>query len=332
MEVLSQSVIQHILDEFSFVADIERSFIHYSKNEAVIPPVGELLMEKGETHIKYGYVKHQPYFVIKVASGFYDNPKLGLSSSQGLVLLFSQQTGEPVAFLQDGGILTNYRTACAGAIAAKYLAPARIDNIGIMGSGIQAQLQASMIAAETGCKNIRLWGRNAESALKCVNLLRASGLNATYCESVNELAEHSQIIVTTTPSEEPILKASHLSGTTLIIAVGADTAEKQELETGILRHARLVTDSRSQAAQRGELSHLIKTLPEASERTAALSQIAELGEIIANAQSKGHPLDHTHNGQFEGTTVVDLTGVATQDLAIAQAVLEKWQATTGPGY
>lgn len=310
MNILAQSVIQAIVDTHHFIDEIEQSFVAYSQQEAVIPPVAELLMEKGETHIKYGYMKHQPYFVIKVASGFYDNPKIGRSSSQGLVLLFNKNTGEPEVLLQDGGILTNYRTAYAGAIAAKYLAPKHCQTIGIIGSGIQAYLQATVIAAQTSCKNIRLWGRSADSAAQCVARLRQTGIHAEYCHSVSELATNSQIIVTTTPSDKPLLTSAQVNGSKLIIAVGADTAEKQELDTDILVQARLVTDSRSQAEQRGELSHLLKTQPNALKRT------VELGEIIAG--------ESTLNAEFTGITVVDLTGIATQDLAIAQAVYERW--------
>ena len=75
----------------------------YSAGEAVVPPVGELILDKGEVHIKYGYLKQAEYYVIKIASGFYDNPDLGLPSGNGLMLLFGQQTGELVSILLDEG-------------------------------------------------------------------------------------------------------------------------------------------------------------------------------------------------------------------------------------
>ena len=307
MKILAQSSIQAILDSKDFTRDIEGSFVAFSNGQAVIPPVAELLMDKGETHIKYGFIKDQPYFVIKVASGFYQNPQIGLSSSQGVVILFSLETGEPVAFLQDGGILTNYRTAYAGAIAAKYLAPTGIQAIGIIGSGIQAQLQAQMIAAQTGCNHVMLWARNSNNAERCAEALASSGLQVELVDSASRVAEASQIIVTTTPSEQPLIKPGDLSGAKLIIAVGSDTAEKQELDTNILLNARLITDSRAQATLRGELSHLLKISPDHS------ASVSELGEIIAGKTN----LD----AGYEGITVVDLTGIATQDLAIAQGVL-----------
>jgi len=100
-----------------------------------------LIFEKppGDTHIKYGYIKGDPFFVIKIASGFYENPTLGLPSSSGLILVFSQTTGIVESILLDEGFLTDLRTALAGRIVAKYLAPGQIDCIGVVGTGIQAR-------------------------------------------------------------------------------------------------------------------------------------------------------------------------------------------------
>ena len=126
MNVITLDQIKSVLPPLDLIPTIEDGFRRYSAQQAVAPPVGELLLEKGEVHIKYGYLQGDDYYVIKVASGFYENPQLGLPSSNGMLLLFSQQTGQPEAILLDEGHLTNIRTAVAGAIAAKYLAPSQI--------------------------------------------------------------------------------------------------------------------------------------------------------------------------------------------------------------
>ncbi len=125
----------------------------------MVPPVGELLLDKGEVHIKYGYLEQDEYYVIKIASGFYDNPKIGLSSSNGLMLLFSQQTGELLSILLDEGYLTDTRTAVAGAIAAKHLAPKNVSRIGIVGTGTRARLQLEYLKQVTDCRQVLAWGR-----------------------------------------------------------------------------------------------------------------------------------------------------------------------------
>ena len=108
-----------IVKNIDVVGAMKEAFVQYSNGNTVVPPIAELLFEKpkGDTHIKYGYIKDDEFYCIKVASGFYENPKLGISSSQGLMLLFNQKTGEPVAILLDQGKLTDIRTAAAGASA-----------------------------------------------------------------------------------------------------------------------------------------------------------------------------------------------------------------------
>ena len=142
MKIVTKPEILTVLRQFDPLLDVESGFVDYSKGLACIPPVSELVLEKGEVHIKCGYLKAGVHYVIKVASGFYGNSVLGLPSSNGLMMLFSTETGEAKCLLQDEGILTDHRTAIAGAIVAKYFAPA--------GSRMEAKtlwpLSASVIA------------------------------------------------------------------------------------------------------------------------------------------------------------------------------------------
>ena len=127
--------IKHVVAGMNFSAQIEQGFIAYSNGDVVVPPVGELIFEDppGDTHIKYGYIKGDDSYVIKIASGFYQNVKIDLPSSSGLMLVFSQKTGVLETILLDEGFLTNVRTAVAGEIVAKYMAPERVSAIGVYG-------------------------------------------------------------------------------------------------------------------------------------------------------------------------------------------------------
>jgi len=97
LKIITIDQIKEILPSIDLTAGIEDGFKAYSEGRANIPPVGELILEKGEVHIKYGYISGDEFYVIKVASGFYANPELGIPSGNGMMLLFSQETGE-VAF------------------------------------------------------------------------------------------------------------------------------------------------------------------------------------------------------------------------------------------
>jgi ornithine cyclodeaminase len=140
--------------------EIEQGFIAYSNGQVVVPPVGELIFEDppGDTHIKYGYIKGDEYYVIKIASGFYQNVKINLPSSAGLMLVFSQKTGILETILLDEGFLTNIRTAVAGEIVAKYMAPKEVTTIGVFGTGTMARMQVKILQSVTDCKHLIVWG------------------------------------------------------------------------------------------------------------------------------------------------------------------------------
>jgi len=307
--ILTLAQIQSILKTVDLIPLIEEGFVAYSKGQSVVPPVGELLFEKppGETHIKYGYIKGQEYYAVKIASGFPDNASLGLSNSQGVILLFSQQTGALVSVLLDEGHLTDVRTAIASMITIKHLAPKKIKKIGIVGTGIQAKLQLAYLHQVTDCKHIVVWGRNEEKVKAYIDHFKESSFQIEAASSLAYLASECQVIITTTSSKEPLLYFEFMQPGTHITSLGSDTAEKIELDPNILLHADLVvSDSIPQSQQRGEVYQGRKheCLDE--------SKLIELGALI-NDPSKSRQSD-------QQITVADLTGVAVQDIMIATAV------------
>ena len=309
MKIVTKSEILTVLRQFDPLLDVESGFVDYSKGLACIPPVSELVLEKGEVHVKCGYLKAGVHYVIKVASGFYGNSVLGLPSSNGLMMLFSTETGEAKCLLQDEGILTDHRTAIAGAIVAKYFAPAVVSAIGVVGTGIQACLQVKRVSQVTGCKKIIVWGRSTEAAERFRRSMQVEGYSVELIEHLESLAEKSNLIITTTPSSRPLLSQKMIQAGTLIIAIGTDTPEKQELDTDILVNAtKIIVDSKKQSLTRGEVSRAL--------RASAIGehQVFELGAEIAKGR---RPTMATE------TTVVDLTGLAVQDLKIAEFVLNR---------
>lgn len=310
--IIKLDEILSLVNNIDVVSAMEDGFKAYSNGNVIVPPVGELLFDKpqGDTHIKYGYIKDTDYFVIKVASGFYDNPKLGLSSSQGLILLFSQKTGQTVSVLLDEGHLTNIRTAAAGALAAKYFAPKSIKAIGILGTGIQGRLQLEFLQKNNPCKKVYIWDISAEGAKKYKQEL-GDQYDMTIVEDASEIAKNCNLIVTTTPSQIALLKAEYIQAGTHITAVGADTPEKQELESALLAKADIViSDSIPQSESRGEVYRAV------IDGAITRENIVELGIAIQDKSKQ-----RTSEDQI---SVVDLTGVAVQDIMIAQAVYSKF--------
>lgn len=310
MRIITRQEIDAVLPTIDLMAEIESGFVAYSRGESVVPPVGELLLEDppGEVHIKYGYITGDDYYVIKVASGFAENAQLGLQTSNGLMLAFSQQSGELAAVLLDEGSLTDIRTAVAGAIAAKYLAPSTISRIGIMGSGIQARLQLEYLMGLTECRDVLVWGRHQERLDRYAADMGLLGFDVATTTDAPGILDKCNLIVTATPAHEPILRASGGLRGIHITAVGSDTPSKQELDTEILTQADLVVaDSMAQCVERGEIHRALRA------QSVAKPNIVELGQIIA-----GDAAGRTSDDQV---TVADLTGVAVQDVQIAKAVI-----------
>jgi ornithine cyclodeaminase len=309
--ILYSDTIKNYLKEIDILPLIEDGFVALSNGLAVVPPVGELLFEnpKGDTHIKFGYIKNEPHYIVKVASGFYENEKLGLKSSQGLMLVFSQQTGEVLAVLLDEGVLTDIRTAVASMITIKHLAPSNVDYLGIIGTGTQAKMQLDYLHLATDCKNIIIWGRDHHKAYAIKLEYEKLGFFIEVVSSINVLTEKAQVIITTTPSQLPLLFESDIRLGTHITALGSDTEEKVELSPQIFKNCDvIVVDSLAQSQSRGEVFQARKANCINEER------VVELGQLIQN-KSMGRIND-------EQITIADLTGVAVQDIMIASAIFE----------
>jgi len=301
--------IRKALAEIDVIAAMEEGFLAYSQGKAVIPPVGELIFKDppGDAHIKYGYIEGDDYYVIKVASGFYENVKLGIPSSQGLMLLFSRTTGQPVCILLDEGHLTDVRTAAAGAVAAKYLAPETIERIGILGAGIQGRLQLEYLRRVRECRDVMVWGINDEELETYREEMSEIGFRVETTRNPADIPGTCNLIVTCTPSKRPLLAAEQLRSGTHITAMGSDTTEKIELDPEILRKADIVVaDSIRQCLTRGEIHQALEA------RTISKEKVIELGHVIAQP-AQGRTSE-------EQITIADLTGVAVQDIKISTAV------------
>ncbi len=313
--VLDLDEIKDLLDTSQLIEEIERGFVLYSEGKVHVPPVGFLHFDDppGDVHIKYGFVSGGDDYVLKMASGFYENPALDLPVSDGVILVFSQKTGELKLILLDKCWLTDMRTAAAGAVAAKYLAPSTVDNIGIVGTGVQARMQLEMLRTVVDCRSCFVWGRDAKKVNAMLDDLRANeslqdwGLEIQAADTLDDLVSRCNLIVTTTSAKRPLIRADQVRKGTHITAMGSDDDGKQELEAALLAKAdRVVADSVTQCSQYGECHHAIR------EGIVDQDSILELGQVI-----KDPTLGRTHEDQI---TVADLTGVAVQDIQIAKMI------------
>ncbi|MCX6562435.1 MAG: ornithine cyclodeaminase family protein [Candidatus Aminicenantes bacterium] len=307
MKIATLAQIKDVLPTLDLIPAIEEGFAAYSSGRATVPPVGELILDKGEVHIKSGFIEGEEFYVIKIASGFYGNRSIGLPSGNGCMLLFKQRTGEPAAILLDEGHLTDVRTAVAGAVAAKYCSPRKVERIGIVGAGVQARLQLEWLTRISTCRDVLVWGPLTEELENYERDMESRGFSVETTLDAAKILRTCNLVVTATPSKTPILLAADLRPGTHITAVGSDTPEKQELDPEILARADvIVADSLSQCRLRGEIHKALEAGRIKEDRC------IELGAVIS-----GREKGRTSESQI---TVVDLTGVAVQDIEIATAV------------
>jgi ornithine cyclodeaminase len=178
------------------------------------------------------------------------------------------------------------------------------EEIAILGTGVQARLQALLHGEVLNLKRIFLWGRTPARAAECRDDLRKllPGVEIEVENSPAEAASHARLLITATGARQPLLRLADLQPGTHITAVGSDSAGKQELDPSILRQAALLlVDSRTQCEKLGELQHA----PDQSSRA------EEIGAYCENPRkAAGSP------------SVCDLTGLGVEDLYIAEYCYE----------
>ena len=284
------------------------TFAQLSHGHVVMPPIlsMEIADHHGEVDVKTAYVPGMDGFALKISPGFFNNPQLGLPSLNGLVVYFAAQTGLIKALFMDNGFLTDIRTAAAGGLAARLMAPSIVEVAGVIGTGVQARLQAQAAYLEKPFTRLLIAGRNPDHAEKC-----AADLGQYFGEKVQvrvadpeTVVKSSQLVITTTPATEPVIKADWLHDGLHITAMGSDQTGKNEIDPqAIIAADQYVCDRFSQVELLGEWRSLI-----AAGLTAQHPPI-ELGDVV-NKSAIGRQQDHD-------ITICDLTGTGAQDTAIA---------------
>jgi alanine dehydrogenase len=246
---------------------------------------------------------------VKIVNSNAKNPDRGLPAVSGIMVYIDPESGLALA-LMGAGALTGMRTGAAGGVAAKYMARKNSKTIGLVGCGRQARTQAEALQLLFPVERALVWGktraeaetfvRDNKSALKMELVIRDNVAEACAAD----------IIVTTTPVRKPVVLASMVKPGTHINAIGADAPGKQELETALVKKARVVVDEWHQASHAGEIN-----VPFTAGALKEKDLVGQLGEIVTG-KKPGRTSDND-------ITVFDSTGLALQDVAVAKVVYEK---------
>ncbi len=315
VKILKESEIRECVGMNQEAVDaVALGFTRLAEGKVSLPPIIRVDVEsrRGEVDVKTAYIEGLDSFAIKVASGFLDNPAIGLPYGSGMMVVMSARTGFLEAVLLDNGYLTDLRTGIAGAIAAKHLAPSRVETAGVIGSGMQARYQIRGLRMMRPFRRILVYGIDVDGVGRYITeMSKELGVEVVKGGSPEEVVRESQFVATTTPAREPYLRAEWLHPGLHITAMGADSEHKQELFPEVIGRAdRLACDSKTQCFRLGELHHALKAGVISQE-----AEIIELGELTGGLKP-GRKTD-------DEITFCDLTGVGVQDTTIAVLTLQK---------
>lgn len=303
---LSGSDVRKVLKISEVIKVVEEAFRQHGLKKVQMPPKVYLSFSSGDLRAMPAYMESLGIAGVKIVNSHPENPKKGLPTVMAVVILNDPATGAPIAIM-DGSYLTDMRTGAAGAVAVKHLARKDSKVVGIIGTGRQARTQLLAIDKVVDVEEVKVAGRSSEGIEKFVKEMSVG------CKIVPKTIEEAckcDVLVTTTPVREPIVKSEWISDGTHINAVGADAPGKEELDPMLLKRAKIVVDDLAQASHSGEINvPLSKGIIKISD------MYCELGEIIA-----GKKPGRTSK---EEITVFDSTGLAIQDVAAAHLVYKK---------
>jgi ornithine cyclodeaminase/alanine dehydrogenase-like protein (mu-crystallin family) len=279
---------------------VRSAFVRLEQGSATVPEIMDFVFEGGEAHVKGAWLHGDRFWSVKAATGF-----VGVGAS-GVSVVMSASDGRLAAVVMDGGLLTELRTAAAGALAASLLCLPSLEQVCVVGAGGQARFQVEALLGVRPVSRVVVWARRQAQAAACASELSARfGVSAAAVSDLEAAVRGSQLVVTVTPAREPLVRSGWLSPGAHLTAVGSDMPGKQEVEAAVLGEADLVVaDHPPVAAVNGELQHALAA------GAVRLADVVALGTLPVRARETD-------------VTVCDLVGIGVQDAAIAGLLVER---------
>lgn len=306
--ILDRKSVSALLDMKQAIKALEEVFRQQGLGRTRMPPKVYLDLPEfsGDFRAMPAYVAATGKCGLKWVNTHLSNARAGLPMVMAVVILNDPKTGFPLCVM-DGTQITNVRTGAAGAVAAKYLARRDSSTVGLVGCGAQARTQLAALRQIFKVRRVKVWGKEPQLVEQHIRDQRRPGEQMSAAKNIEDCVRDCDIVVTTTPSRRPLVKRKWLSPGTHINAIGADAAGKEELEPAVLKEAKVVVDDFRQASHSGEIN-----VPFAKGILTKKDICAELGQIICGCK-KGRTSETE-------ITVFDSTGLAIQDIAVADLV------------
>ncbi|KYH39048.1 MAG: alanine dehydrogenase [Candidatus Hecatellales archaeon B24] len=312
--MLGDGEVRALLTMEETIKAVEEAFKEKNLGRVQSPLKSYLFYEKynGDHRFMPAYIEKLNIAGVKIVNTHPENRrKYGLPTVAGIIVLANPETGAILAILEATWI-TLAKTAAASAVATKYLARKEADCLGLVGAGLQAVAHLEALNQVMKLGEAKVWSRTRRTAEKFVERMAGQypDVKLTVAETVREAAEGCDVIATLTPSRKPIVMGEWVKPGIHINAMGADAPGKQELDPSILRKAKIVVDDLEHSSHSGEIN-----VPLSQGLISKENVYGEIGEIAL-----GRKPGRTSSREI---TVFASTGVAIQDIAVAEAVYRK---------
>jgi alanine dehydrogenase len=318
MLILSEQDARALVSVEDAIAVVEQSFAAMARQQARnYPVVRETLgYQDAVFGVKTGADLGTPLLGLKAGGYWPHNAARGLTNHQSATVLFDPETGRATAVV-SANYLTGVRTGAASAIATRYLSRPDSAVLALVGTGVQAAYQVKATLAVRPITRVRAWGPSPAKLQALGRAVAELGVAFEPQQCAREAVSEADIVITVTPSQRPLVERDWVRAGTHICAMGADTRGKQELATALVAAAAVFADEPAQAVSIGECQHAF---------AAGLLRMQDLrgtlGAVIAGLCEGRRSEDEI--------TLFDGTGVALQDLAVAELAVRK-AAACGKG-
>jgi len=308
--VLTEDEVRDLLSVDDAISAVRGAFSQAAQGHVSLLAGERFIVDQhsGEFVIRGAYVHTEPYFCLKVATGFYNNPTKGLPVGGGMMLLFNAGTGELASVILDNGYLGALRTGAGGAVATDVLAKKTVERVLLVGTGRQARHQLESLLRVRSPELVEVYVRTeGASAIFAREMGDRTGCAIVPAGSLEEAASAADLVITATSAHEPFLRAEWLKPGSHVTAIGA----KHELFPEVFEKAdKIVVDSRQECLAHGDICFAVEA---GSLQPEGIS--AELGEITSG-MLPGREVD-------DEITVAVLSGLGFQDAAVGTAVLDE---------
>ncbi len=306
--ILTRRHIQKLVDLKKTIRAVEQAFVDYDKGEARMPPKIYLDLPEynGDFRAMPAYIASTKSSSLKWVNAHPENHRYGLPAVMAVLILNDPRTGFPLSIM-DATYMTALRTGAAGAVAARHLSDPQSSVVGLVGCGVQAESQLSMLRTVRRIQEVRVWGHQPELIRKFIRRMRIRAERMTMARDIEACVRDADIVVSTTPVRSPIIQSEWIKPGAHINAIGADAEGKQELDSRLIQQGCVVVDDWAQASHSGEIN-----VPLKKGLITRKSIYATLGQIAAGRKRRP--------ASAQKITVFDSTGLAIQDCAVAHLI------------